>query len=454
MNVRILSLILATSGLVACSTTPPTDTELAQGAAQGNGNAQYELAKRLAAKPDYPNAMHWMQQAAQSSGPEAAGQSVRANAAWQVGEWYRSGLGEPKNPALAEQWWQRAARLGNSQASYQLGLNCQQRYQGKLASECLDWFEQGARRDHAPSQLVLGQWYARQPGAEVDAIKWLEKAAELGNGDAQYQLGLRYEQGKGVAKRPDLAQRWYEKAAAQQQPDALLWLARKAAPADELVAYQRAANAGSAGAQLWLGMAYLAGEKVTVDPALGRYWLELAAGHGSHEAEYQLSLQERDYDTRVHWLTLAAQGGISKAYFELGQLQQEQDDLEQARVNYGKAAAQGHRQAQYAYGEMLRLGLGGKEDYALALQQYQLAAHRGDRMAQYRMGTLREGGLGAPRNRIHAYAWLSLAATEGMPEAVQARNELEEVMSTPEIKQAQQLSEHWFGKIEAPSQKS
>ncbi|MGU5541791.1 hypothetical protein ACV1DG_21130, partial [Aeromonas hydrophila] len=85
----------------------------------------------------------------------------------------------------------------------------------------------------------------------------------------------------------------------------------------------------------------------------------------------------------------------------------------------------------------------GKEDYALALKQYRLAAQQGDRQAQYRMGTLREEGLGAPRNRVHAYAWLSLAATEGMPNAVRARDELEVVMTKLEIKQAQKLSEYW-----------
>ncbi len=74
--------------------------------------------------------------------------------------------------------------------------------------------------------------------------------------------------------------------------------------------------------------------------------------------------------------------------------------------------------------------------------------------SQYRMGTLREEGLGAPRNRIHAYAWLSLAATEGMQEAVQARDELEAVMTKAEVKQAQKLSEHWFGKMSSTAKKS
>lgn len=455
MTHRALWLVLVGSMLAACSSTVPrTDAELSQAAKQGDGRAQYELAKRLAKQPDYPNAMHWMQQAAQQSGPLAADQKIRANAAWQVGDWYQAGLGEPKDPALATQWWQRSARLGNTQASYRLGLMCQEQHQGKLVSECLDWFEQAAKQDHAEAQLVLARWYSQQPGADTNAIKWLEQAAELGNRDAQYLLGERYAQGKGVVKRPDLAQRWNDKAAAQQQPDALLQQAKQAAPANAFTAYQRAASAGSAEAELWLGMAYLAGDQVSADPALGRYWLELAAGHGSHEAEYQLSLQQIDREQRLHWLTRAADGGVTKAWFDLAALQQEQGELEQARASYAKAARQGNMAALYAYGEMLRLGQGGKEDYSLALKQYRLAAQQGDRMAQYRMGTLREKGLGAPRNRIHAYAWLSLAATEGMPEAVQARDELEAAMTQPEVKQAQKLSEHWFGKMSSPAKKS
>ncbi|MGN5287634.1 tetratricopeptide repeat protein [Aeromonas sp. 11P] len=455
MKFRALWLVLATGMLAACSsTTSLTDADLSQAAKQGDGRAQYELAKRLATQPDYPNAMHWMQQAAEQSGPLAADQKIRANAAWQVGEWYQAGLGEPKNPMLATQWWQHSARLGNTNVSYRLGLMCQEQHQGKLASDCLDWFEQAAKRDHADAQLILARWYSTQPGADTDAVKWLERAAELGNRDAQYLLSQRYDMGKGVATRPDIAQRWNDKAAAQQQPDALLKQARQAAPIHGFAAYQRAANAGSAEAELWLGMAYLAGEQVPADPALGHYWLELAAGHGSHEAEYQLSLLQVDREQQIHWLMRAADGGVARAWFDLAALQQEQGELEQARASYAKAARQGNRAALYAYGEMLRLGQGGKEDYALALKQYRLAAQQGDRMAQYRMGTMREEGLGAPRNRVHAYAWLSMAATEGMPEAVQARDELEAAMTKPEVKQAQKLSEHWFGKMTSTVNKS
>lgn len=445
MTYRTLCLVLASHWLAACTTTPSqTESELLQAAQQGQGKAQYELANRLVAKPDYPQAMRWMKQVAEQSGPLAADAELRGKAALQVGSWYQAGLGEPKNPMLATQWWQKSAKLGNAEASYQLGQDCRQRQKGKLVSECLDWFEQAAKRDHANAQLVLGQWYAGQAGADEDAVKWLEKAAEQGNRDAQYQLGARYEQGKGVSKRSDLASRWYEKAAAQQQPDALLVLARKAPSGEAFSLYQRAANAGAAPAQLWLGQAYLVGERVPQDLALGRYWLELAAGRGSHEAEYQLSLQQTDMAVREHWLVLAAAGGVSEAQLALAGLQQERGELAAARKSLSLAAAQGNVEARYAYGEMLRLGLGGEANYGEALKQYRLAANAHHRAAQYRMGIMREQGWGAPRNRLHAYAWYLLAATDGNIDATAAGHELEKGMTEQEKSAGQKLAQHWF----------
>lgn len=82
MTHRVFWLALAASMLAACSSTAPrTDAELSQAANQGDGRAQYELARRLASQPDYPSAMHWMQQAAEQSGPLAADKEIRASAA-------------------------------------------------------------------------------------------------------------------------------------------------------------------------------------------------------------------------------------------------------------------------------------------------------------------------------------------------------------------------------------
>ena len=47
------------------------------------------------------------------------------------------------------------------------------------------------------------------------AIEWYKKAAEQGYADAQYNLGIMYENGHGVDQDDSMAMRWYAKAAAQ-----------------------------------------------------------------------------------------------------------------------------------------------------------------------------------------------------------------------------------------------
>ena len=55
---------------------------------------------------------------------------------------------------------------------------------------------------------------------EDDLIKWCRKAAELGDADAQYNLGVMYSEGHGVPQSNAEAKVWFEKAAEQGNEDA------------------------------------------------------------------------------------------------------------------------------------------------------------------------------------------------------------------------------------------
>ena len=46
-------------------------------------------------------------------------------------------------------------------------------------------------------------------------MKWHHKAAEQGHAEAQYNLGICYENGKGVEQDYEKAEEWYREAAAQ-----------------------------------------------------------------------------------------------------------------------------------------------------------------------------------------------------------------------------------------------
>lgn len=57
-----------------------------------------------------------------------------------------------------------------------------------------------------------------------EAVKWYQRAAELGLASAQSSLGRAFLLGKGVAKNMQTGFRWLHLAAAQGDTDAIHWL--------------------------------------------------------------------------------------------------------------------------------------------------------------------------------------------------------------------------------------
>jgi TPR repeat protein len=91
----------------------------------------------------------------------------------------------------------------------------------------------------------------------VEAVKWYRKAAEQNYAKAQYNLGLCYEHGNGVAANRVEAAKWYRKAAEQNDVNA----------------------------QFNLGMCYEEADPGTEDWAEVYKWLSLAAMQGHEGAK-------------------------------------------------------------------------------------------------------------------------------------------------------------------------
>ena len=82
------------------------------------------------------------------------------------------------------------------------------------------------------------------------AVDWYRRAAEAGNADAQFHLGVCYSCGTGVAQDARAAVDWY----------------------------RRAADAGSSIAQLYLGFCYERGSGVDASTRSAIEWYRRAAG--------------------------------------------------------------------------------------------------------------------------------------------------------------------------------
>lgn len=140
---------------------------------------------------------------------------------------------QAKDYAAAHQYWQSAAKSGDTQAMF-----------------------------------MLSELYSKGKGVSADqtqAADWLRQAAEHGHHLACYNLGDRYLQGLGVAKDSAQAAYWWRCAALQ----------------------------GLAQAQYNLGTLYYRGLGVSPDKAQAAWWYQQAARQGSHRAEQALRVLQR-----------------------------------------------------------------------------------------------------------------------------------------------------------------
>ena len=89
---------------------------------------------------------------------------------------------------------------------------------GTVAAEDLQTLRKKAEAGDVVAQYNLGVRYANGEGVAADdvaAVKWYRKAAEQGNNFAQNSLGFMYANGKGIPEDDAEAVKWYRKAAEQ-----------------------------------------------------------------------------------------------------------------------------------------------------------------------------------------------------------------------------------------------
>ncbi|KAJ1906642.1 hypothetical protein LPJ81_001241 [Coemansia sp. IMI 209127] len=95
------------------------------------------------------------------------------------------------------------------------------------ARKSIGWYTRAAEKNDADAELALSGWYLTGadpflPQNDVEAYLWARRAADRGLAKAEYAVGYYYECGIGVTQ-PDVkeAQKWYAKAAQQQNRRAL-----------------------------------------------------------------------------------------------------------------------------------------------------------------------------------------------------------------------------------------
>ena len=185
-------------------------------------------------------------------------------------------------------------------------------------------------------------------------------AAEAGQAEAEFDLGLLYAQGLGV--RRDLS--------------------------EAMRLYRSAAEKGNAQAQFALGQIYLRGWGTPRDEVDAIRWIMMAnsveaAGPPTDWVAVEGYGVPRDPRQAVYWYDRAARSGHPEAQFDLARLCSSGDgtkrDEEQAARWTSAAAAQGYAPAMMAFGERYATGNGVVQDHKRAYFWLTLAFLNGEK---------------------------------------------------------------------------
>jgi TPR repeat protein len=163
---------------------------------------------------------------------------------------------------------------------------------------------------------------AEKTGDYATALRLIQPLAQQGMPEAQTRLGVMFESGRGVQKNYTEAEQWFQKAAAQNELDAIWNIGilhhrgRGGYPKDFLEAqkwYLRAAEQGHMPSQVSLAGAYGSGDGVERDYNNAAKWYLRAANQGYFVAQYSLAMMleqgqgvPQDQVLAYMWYNLAA----------------------------------------------------------------------------------------------------------------------------------------------------
>lgn len=132
-------------------------------------------------------------------------------------------------------------------------------FDGRSRDEVL---KDGENGDAKLQNLIACNYLHGSDGDLAEAARWYRKAVDQGLREAQFNLGLMYDNGKGVEQDLAVVAKWY----------------------------RQAANQGLKEAQFNLGVMYDVGEGVPRDYAVAASWHREAAGQGLDTAKFNLGV--------------------------------------------------------------------------------------------------------------------------------------------------------------------
>ncbi|MCU1233844.1 MAG: Sel1 domain protein repeat-containing protein [Candidatus Solibacter sp.] len=216
--------------------------------------------------------------------------------------------------------------------------------------------------------------------------------------------------------------------------------------------WKTAADSGNAEAQFDLGVLYAQGMGVRRDLTEAAFWYRKAAGQGNPEAEFALGQMysrgwgvPRDQADAVRWLDLAnsvESDGPPTFWTAVEGYGMPRDD-QQAAYWYKLAADKGHPEAEFNLARLYSGGNGVKRDAEQAARWASASATQGYAPAMVDLGTRFAVGNGVAQNEERAYFWLTLAFLHGDKSGEKVRAATAAKLQAAEVAKQDHAAQNW-----------
>lgn len=355
---------------------------------------------------------------------------------------------------------QALADAGDVKASLRMGqyLHDQQDYKG-----CMPYLLTTANAGEADAQSLLGQIYYYDLIAEnprrgfcgfgstpniAESLKWHRMAADNGNCDSLYDMGLFYLQGEGVKKDAKTAVEYFKKAAAKWHPKSLSALGKcylegigVEKDVDTAIRmHKKSAEASGYDVKSYMSWLVTSGElpismninkimqiAAEEDDTLSEYvendFFNDMKGEKNKDLQDTSMIEDDSYEELdlenmgVEDLIPLANSGNSDAQYNIGSCYYFGDEVAQDYLEAVKwlrmSAEQGNPFAQHLLGVCYHNGQGVKENKREAIKLYKMAAEQSYSYAQVYLGLCYLNGDGTKQDKHAAISWFKKAADLG-----------------------------------------
>ncbi|CAM9933129.1 unnamed protein product, partial [Ectocarpus fasciculatus] len=181
---------------------------------------------------------------------------------------YRDGDGAMRDQRKAAYWFVQAADHGHAESAYAAGLCYRSGIDGALSSSDKETAIYYQRNGTVTTKL------------ETASFDYFSLAAEQGHMESQYEIGLCYKNGIGVASDIDLSKVWLQRASDKGHLSAMLYLVQNGLVQDPAIIFryaELAASEGSADGQFELASCYRKGTGIEVDMFSAKLWFQRAS---------------------------------------------------------------------------------------------------------------------------------------------------------------------------------